>query len=69
MTNWWKHAEALADLGHIPGLGWHGLRRKFGTELKNAPTRDLRELGGWKSFLTPLQHYQQSDEESMREAL
>ncbi len=69
MKNWWKHAEALADLEHVPGLGWHGLRRKFGTELKNAPPRDLRELGGWKSFLTPLQHYQQSDEESMREAL
>jgi integrase len=69
MKNWWKKAEALADVEHIPGLGWHGFRRKFGTELKNAPPRDVRELGGWKSFATPLQYYQQSDEESMREAL
>jgi hypothetical protein len=69
MMNWWKKADELADLEHIAGLGWHGFRRKFGTELKNAPPRDVRELGGWKSFATPLQYYQQSDEESMREAL
>ncbi len=69
MKNWWKDAESLADLGHIDRLGWHGLRRKFGTELKYAPTRGLRELGGWKDFTTPLRYYQQSDEESMREAL
>jgi integrase len=53
----------------VPGLGWHGLRRKFATELKQVPLKDLAQLGGWKDPQTILKCYQSADEESMRAAL
>ena len=69
VRDWWYQAEKLAGLEHIPGLGWHGLRRKFATELKDVPLKDLCTLGGWKSPATILTCYQQADEETMRRAL
>ena len=69
MTNWWKKAEQLAGLEPVEGRGWHSLRRKFATELKNEPLKDLCQLGGWKDPQTVLKCYQTADEESMREAL
>ena len=50
-------------------LGWHGLRRKFATELKDTPLKDLCALGGWKDHNTVLKCYQHADEATMREAL
>jgi hypothetical protein len=50
-------------------LGWHGLRRKFATELKHTPLNDLCHLGGWKEPQTVLKCYQQADEATMRQAL
>ncbi len=52
-----------------PGLGWHSLRRKFATELKHTPLKDLCYLGGWKEPQTILKCYQRPDESTMREAL
>jgi len=69
VRGWWKRAEELTGLGHVPGLGWHGLRRKFATELKGASLKDLAQLGGWKDPQTILKCYQSADEESMRAAL
>ena len=57
---------AIAD---VPGLGWHSLRRKFATELKATPLKDLCYLGGWKDPQTVLKCYQRPDEETMRTAL
>ena len=37
---WWDRAEQIAGLKKVPRLGWHGLRRRFATELKDAPLRD-----------------------------
>lgn len=54
---------------HIDGLGWHGLRRKFATELKSVPLTDLSHLGGWKTATTVIECYQQPDEVTMRKAL
>ena len=53
----------------MPGLGWHGLRRKFATELKQVSLKDLAHLGGWKDPQTILKCYQSAEEESMRAAL
>ena len=50
-------------------MGWHSLRRKFATELKEKPLKDLCALGGWKNPHTILLCYQREDEETMREAL
>ena len=66
---WWDRAEQLAGLEPVPRLGWHGLRRKFATELKHTPLRDLCHLGGWKNPQTVLTCYQRPDEETMRTAL
>jgi hypothetical protein len=69
MRDWWEEARTRAGLAHISRLGWHALRRKFASELKRTPLRDLCELGGWKSPSTVLKCYQQPDEATMRDAL
>ncbi|MEO7087042.1 MAG: hypothetical protein ABI442_09180, partial [Gemmatimonadaceae bacterium] len=56
-------------LDHDDRWGWHSLRRKFATELKGIPLKDLCDLGGWRSPQTILTCYQESDEETMRKAL
>ena len=66
---WWKRAECLAGIEHVQGLGFHGLRRAFATDLKNEPLVDLCHLGGWKDPQTVVKCYQRPDEATMREAL
>jgi len=66
---WWERAESLAGLKHEPGRGWHSLRRKFATELKDVPLPDLCLLGGWKDPKTILKCYQRPDVGTMRAAL
>lgn len=55
LRDWWKRGEERAGLKHEKGMGWHGLRRKFATELKHAPLKGLCVLGGWKSPQTVTQ--------------
>jgi hypothetical protein len=59
----------LAGLPPEGGRGWHTLRRKFATELKNVPLGDLAYLGGWQSPQTILKCYQQPDDLTLRSAL
>jgi hypothetical protein len=54
---------------HEPGRGFHALRRKFATELKHIPLKDLCALAGWKTPQVVLTCYQTADETTMREAL
>lgn len=70
MRDWWDRAEELAELDAVEGLGWHGLRRKFATELmETASLKVLSDLGGWKEPLTIVRCYQHPDEATMRQAL
>lgn len=69
VRDWWERAEKLAKLDHEPLMGWHSLRRKFATELKERPLKDVAALGGWKNPQTILLCYQREDESTMREAL
>ena len=69
LRDWWLRAEDLAELEHVKGMGWHSLRRKFATEMKDVPLKDLCHLGGWKDAQTVLQCYQKPDEHTMRAAL
>lgn len=69
VRDWWAKLEKVAKLSPEPGRGWHSLRRKFATELKHVPTKDLQALGGWKDHQTILTCYQRADEVSMKEAL
>ena len=45
------------------------MRRKFATELKFTPLRDLAHLGGWRTAQTILKCYQQPDNTTLRAAL
>ncbi len=49
--------------------GFHCFRRKFASELKDVPLKDLMALGGWKDPKTVIQCYQQADLGRMRDAL
>jgi integrase len=69
VRDWWQKLETASNLSREPGRGWHSLRRKFATELKHVPTKDLQALGGWKDHQTILACYQRSDPVSMKEAL
>lgn len=69
MRDWWQRGEQLAGIPRQTGLGWHSLRRKFATEMKHTPLKDLCYLGGWKEPQTVLKCYQRPDEDTMREAL
>ncbi len=69
LRRWWEQAVARAAIADVPGLGWHSLRRKFATELKATPLKDLCYLGGWKDPQTVLKCYQRPDEDTMRTAL
>ncbi len=69
LRDWWRRAETRAPVARIPGRGWHSLRRKFATELKNVPLPDLCYLGGWKDPQTVLTCYQQPDARTLTTAL
>jgi integrase len=69
VRDWWERMETLAGLPREPGRGWHSLRRKFATELKHVPLKDLSYLGGWKDHQTILACYQRADAETMQQAL
>lgn len=64
--DWWRRAERLADLEHIDGMMWHGLRRQWADEHREAPLKDLSELGGWATPRTIIEVYQGRDFDSMR---
>jgi integrase len=68
-VHWWRRAEELSGIARVKHRGWHALRRKFATELKAVPLKDLCELGGWKEPQTVLRCYMKPDEETMRTAL
>ena len=69
MKELWRRAERAAGLERMPRRGWHSLRRKFATELKEMPLKDLSEVGGWANPQTVLSCYQHPDRVTQREAL
>lgn len=66
---WWRRLQNRSGIAQRTGLGWHSLRRKFATELRHAPLKDVVELGGWKSAQVVTRCYQGTDTESQRQAL
>jgi hypothetical protein len=46
-------------------LGFHSYRRKWATERKHLPLRDVAEAGGWLDTRSLEQCYQQADEQTM----
>ncbi len=69
LDKWFAEATRHAGVSLPQHARWHSLRRKFATELKDLPLKDLAYIGGWKDPKTLLECYQQPDEARMRDAL
>jgi integrase len=61
-----RRAYQRAGLETLRGGLWHPWRRKWATERKDMPLRDVAAAGGWRDPTTLLKCYQQPDEETMR---
>jgi hypothetical protein len=58
-------AERKAKLPKLRGGVFHPYRRKWATERKDQPIKDVVTAGGWKDVSTLLTCYQHADWETM----
>lgn len=65
--NWFVDAEELADLEHVDGLGFHGLRRRWASKRKHMSAQDVAAVGGWTNTGTLKELYQFPDRETMED--
>ena len=64
---WLRQAYERAGLKPQPGGLWHPLRRKWVTERKGYPVKDLAAAGGWRDEQTMLRSYQGTDADTVRQ--
>jgi len=69
LDRWLRRAYAAAKLVPREGGLWHTLRRKWATERKGYPVKDLAAAGGWKDEQTMLSSYQQSDQVTVKQVV
>jgi integrase len=69
LGTWLRKAYELAEITPQPGGMWHPLRRKWATERKGYPVKDVAAAGGWKDEGTMLKSYQQADPETIRQVV
>lgn len=60
-----RRAEEKAELPKLRGGLCHPYRRKWATERKHLPLKDVAAAGGWKDVNTILRCYQHEDRETM----
>jgi integrase len=60
-----RQAEAAAGVENLDGGLWHAYRRKWATERKELPLKDVAAAGGWKDVSTLLTCSQHADEATM----
>ena len=58
MLKLWYRAQRLAGIDDVVGI--HAFRRKWATERKHHPRKDVARAGGWKSERT-LEIYETAD--------
>jgi hypothetical protein len=56
-----ERAETLAEVPKQQGSLWHAYRRKWATERKHLPDRDVAAAGGWSDLASLKTAYQQMD--------
>lgn len=61
-----RTAYEKAELQLLKGGLWHPWRRKWATERKDLPVKDVAAAGGWSDTETLLRSYQQADEATVR---
>lgn len=69
MMRWLRKAYKRAGFTWPENGGWHALRRKWATERKHAPLKDVMRGGGWRSPTALLASYQHADDESVRHVI
>jgi integrase len=62
---WLEKAEKCAKLEKFEGGLWHPYRRKWATERKHHPLKDVAAAGGWKDVETLLTCYTAADDETV----
>ncbi len=58
---WLEKAETFARLQPLDGSLWHSYRRKWATERKHLPDKDVAAAGGWSDLASLRSAYQQVD--------
>jgi len=66
---WLRKAYETAEIQKQAGGLWHPLRRKWVTERKGYPAKDVAAAGGWRHEPTMLASYQQADAETVRKVV
>ena len=66
LDRWLRRAFTRAEVDLPTGGLWHALRRKWATERKGYPIRDVAAAGGWRDERTILRSYQQTDSETIK---
>jgi integrase len=69
LGDWLRKAYELAQITPQPGGMWHPIRRKWATERKGYPVKDVAAAGGWRDEGTMLKSYQQADAETVRQVV
>lgn len=64
--DWLRRAFRLAQVAPRPGGMWHSIRRKWATERKGYPVKDVAAAGGWRREETLVTSYQHADAETTR---
>ncbi len=62
---WLERAERFAQVPKHDGSLWHAYRRKWATERKHLPDRDVAAAGGWSDLTSLKTAYQQVDEATL----
>ena len=65
LNSWLEKAEKRAKLERLEGGLWHPYRRKWATERKHHPLKDVAAAGGWKDVNTLLTCYTAADDETV----
>lgn len=60
-----ERAEDKAELEHLKGSDFHAYRRKWATERKHLPAKDVAAAGQWRDLRTLETAYTHADEETM----
>ncbi|MHC4709249.1 MAG: tyrosine-type recombinase/integrase, partial [Planctomycetota bacterium] len=69
LDDWLRRAYRKAKMRPRPGGLWHPIRRKWVTERKGYPLKDVAVAGGWRDEQTVLRAYQQADAETVRKVV
>lgn len=63
--DWLRKAYEMTKLPRERWTMWHSIRRKWATERKGHPERDVMAAGGWRNEEILLRSYQQPDAETV----